>query len=295
MTQKILAFVTSMLLLLAAQPQAIFRPKQLLPLLQGQWGVLAGELEAYKEFKYDIIIVAGQSNAVGCGLGEVANPFVPRDDIMMMPQPANELGGHSIMRAEEPILEGQPWGNFGLYFARAYVEAGRLAPGRKVLVLQAAVGGTGFSDKRWRLHDDLYRNMLLMIDTALALNPENELKALLWHQGETDAIMKACKTTHKANLKALVNGVRARYNAPNLPFIAGDFVQDWKQDNARICAPVVAAIRAVCNCVGSAAFVETDGLQSNAEAVGNGDDIHFCRAAQYELGARYFEKYQTLV
>jgi len=294
MTQTIMAFFMSVWLLLSALPGAIFCPRQHPGELEARWRILAGGIGAHRDTAYDIIVVAGQSNAFGCGLGPAGDPFQPDDRIQAMPQAANLLGGYGIAGAEEPLVDGQPWANFGLPFAREYIRAGLLAPGRKLLILQAAVGGTGFADKRWGLSDDLYRNMLRMIGTALALNPGNELKALLWHQGENEAAFQVSEAVHTANLQALVRDVRARFGTPELPFIAGNFVEQWRLANAELCAPVIAAMRAVCAGEGSAAFVETDGLLSNEQAIQNGDTIHFSREALYTLGTRYFEAYRGI-
>ena len=239
---------------------------------------------------YDIIIVAGQSNAAGRGGGTKEPSFKQDDTIQMMPQNSNK-----IIPAAERIHKKQPVGNFWLTFARQYIDKGKLGAGRKLLILQAAVDNTGFSDNRWGLNDDLYLNLLNMVDTALALNSKNKLVALLWHQGERDVSLGADQATHAANLSALVKNLRNRYSAPKLPFIAGDFVQQWKRDREEACEPIVAAIRAACEEAGKAAFVETDGLNSNDEEIQNGDKIHFSRAALETMGQRYFEKFLALL
>jgi len=232
---------------------------------------------------FDIIVVAGQSNAEGCGQGPAARPYVSDPRICMMP-----WDSFSIRVAEENPHDGIPQGNFGLSFAREYVEAGLLAEGRGLLLVQAAVGGTGFLDKRWGPRDDLYLHMLAMTEAALAPHPENELKVLLWHQGENDSSPKG-KAAYAANFGGLVRGFRGKFNAPGLPFVAGDFVWQWRKKN-RCAGKVAAAARAVCEEIGGA-FVETEGLLSNDEAIGGGDDIHFCRNALHQLGERYFEAY----
>ena len=168
-------------------------------------------------------------------------------------------------------------------FVREYQNRGYLAEDRKLLILRAAVGGTGFLDNHWKLTDDLYLRMMEMIRTALSLNPENRLVAFLWHQGETDATNHASFDVH--------------YN--HLPFVAGDFVQHWKNDNIEICIPVVEAIHAVCRDIKCGAFVETEGLLSNAQELhrdplGWYDPIHFSRKAIYELGRRYFEAFVSV-
>lgn len=233
--------------------------------------------------KFDIIIQAGQSNSEGCGIGNATVPFVQGPDIFYM---ENDL---SICTAHEYVSGNYIIANFSLSFSRRYMSSGFLEPGRKILILRAAVGGTGFRDKRWGINDDLYLKMVEMTKTALELNPQNRLAALLWHQGETDAILNAGRQEHYDNLTQMVNSVRNTFNCPDLPFIAGDFVSHWKNDNLAICIPVVEAIKDVCASVGYAAFVETDGLTSNAQVINNDDTIHFSREAQYQLGDRYFD------
>jgi hypothetical protein len=177
------------------------------------------------------------------------------------------------------------------------VENGLLQKDRKVLIIRAGVGGTGFQKKYWTEDGELYLKMLEMCDYALSLNPENRIVGFLWHQGEHDAFEGNTPENYYQQLLGLVNGVRSRYG--NKPFIAGDFVPDWKSDNEAACAPVVEAMRAVC-ADGCGAFVETDDLLSNRKELDYrpmnwGDDpIHFSRRAIYELGKRYFEAFTDI-
>ena len=189
--------------------------------------------------------------------------------------------------------------NYSLSFARQYLLDGCLEEGRKLLILRCAVGGTGFLDNRWGMTDDLYLQMMEMIRTALSLNLENRLVAFLWHQGETDAIFQASHDLHYRNLSILLNSVRDTFHVPNLPFVAGDFVQHWKNDNIGICTPVVAAIRDVCTDLPFCGFVETDGLLSNTQEPywkpeEIDDSIHFSRQALYTLGLRYYRCFEEI-
>lgn len=235
--------------------------------------------------EFDIIIQGGQSNSEGCGLGDVEQPYETNDKIFYL---NNDF---SISMAQERIWGNSIVGDFSLSFARKYVESGRLMSGRKILIVRAAIGGTGFLDNHWKLTDDLYLRMIEMTKTALSLNPKNKLVALLWHQGETDASLNADFQTHFNNLTTLVNSVRTTFEGYSIPFIAGDFVQHWKLANIEICTPVVDAIKEVCSAIGNAEFVETDSLQSNDQKVGNQDTIHFCRESLYELGLKYFDAF----
>ena len=243
-------------------------------------------MQHYKDTKFDVIIQAGQSNAEGIGLGAATRPYEPNDDILYF----DENGVH--VASERPDSRG-PVNNFSLAFARNYVESGLLKKGRKLLVIRAAVGGTGFLDKRWGMQDDLFLRMIGWVDEVKSVNKDNRFVAFIWHQGETDAILSASYETHLANLSTLLSAVRTRCDVAELPFIAGSFVREWHTPNATACAPVLRAIREVCGTV-HAGFVETDDLESNNEAIGDNDVIHFSREAQNILGDRYFAAFQAI-
>ena len=255
--------------------------------------------------RFDIIILAGQSNAEGAGLGEVEKEFQPTEQIYNLT--AEKTVEHfpenlKIVYAEKPFslemaqereIEGQKTADFALPFAQLYAK-NILQDDRNVLIIRAAVGGSGFYKKHWTMDGILYGKMLEMVDYALSLNPDNKIKALLWHQGEHDAFEKNAPECFKAQLKGLVTSVRARYHLPQLPFIAGDFVNEWKTENLEICMPIVDKIKEVTEEVGNGAFIETSDLLSNNQKVRNGDRIHFCRSAQYELGKRYFKAFTDI-
>lgn len=87
----------------------------------------------------------------------------------------------------------------------------------------------------------------------------------------------------KQQLLTMIQNVRGRYGE-GIPFVAGDFVSEWKEKNLPSCIPIVEKIREVVNEVGDASFVETADLLSNNQKNQDGDDIHFCREAIYILG-----------
>ena len=251
-------------------------------------------LKDFTQEKFDIIIQAGQSNSEGYGFGDVEAPYEPNEQVWYM---NNDF---TISRAAEIVTGNEIQSTFVLSFAREYLNKGLLEEGRKLLILRCAVGGTGFLDNRWKMTDDLYLRMMEMTGTALELNKENRLVALLWHQGETDALLNASYEVHYNHLKGLLDSVRAEFDAEKIPFVAGDFVQQWKGQNIEVSTPVVKAIHDVCVDYAYGAFVETDGLLSNLQELhrnplGWEDPIHFSRKAVYELGERYFAAYTDIV
>lgn len=242
---------------------------------------------------WDIIIQAGQSNAEGSGFGPASDPWYPDDRVYYL-EPDMTLAP-----ATERVNGNRIQSNFALAFARDYIRSGLLAEGRKLLILRSAVGGTGFLDGRWHMEGDLYLHMLEMIRTALEMSSGNRLVAFLWHQGETDAILGATYPQHYRHLKDLLTSVRENFGAPQLPFVAGDFVHHWEQENWAICESVVSAMRDLCEELPHCGFVETDGLSSNTQEPGNeGLDsvecIHFSREGLYQLGHRYFRVFTAL-
>ena len=254
--------------------------------------------------KFDIIIQGGQSNAEGSGIGAVESEYQPLKNVLYLntQKKAETIEGRIVVSydnepfeisvAEERCIQGEKYGDFALTFSREYVKKGLLENARKLLIVRTAVGGTGFEKGHWGLGKQLYKKMLEMTDFVLSLNPENRVVAFLWHQGEHDAFEGNTAENYYKQLKEMVLDVRARYG--NMPFIAGDFCHEWKDKNITLCEPIVKSIKQVVLELGNAGFVESFDLPSNNQAVGNGDDIHFCRQSLYVLGERYFKEFYRL-
>ncbi len=255
--------------------------------------------------KFDIVILAGQSNAEGGGIGTVDHEFEPSPLIWSLD--AEKTVEHLPNRlnityydrpfvlemAMERTYNGEKVGDLALRFLERYSRE-RLAPDRKVLLLRCAIGGSGFIRHEWTTDGPIYRKMLEMVDYALSLNPENRLVAMLWHQGECDSWEETPPDIFYAEFKEMIDSLKARYDVPNMPVIAGDFVAQWRNRHRDMTDPIVQKIRQVLMEVGSSAFVETDDLQSNDQKTGNGDDLHFCREALYTLGERYFDAFERI-
>ena len=274
---------------------------------------------------YDIIIQAGQSNAEGNGWGYLETPFQPNDNILYFAD-AFQLGGSineefSVMPAQEKRSNatGNLKNEFALSFAQEYLYSDLYYQGRKILIVRAAVGATGFSnnginDYTWLPNDNLYPRMVKAVQDALNLEfsatgeYKNRLVAFLWHQGETDAHNFMSENTYYNHLATLLTNFKTTFECPDLPFICADFVQDWKQNRGEIknYAPLISnAQKRICEDFAPAAYLHTYGLKSNKEdpthptnedpsLVITIDDIHFCREAVHLLGQKYFLAYQAL-
>lgn len=265
--------------------------------------------------KYDIIILGGQSNAEGYGLGAVSEEYIPDERIVWMNDKANphfekDEKGQDVLKlnestemiitvAEEPNGKDGKVGRLAFFFAKGYLESGRLANDRKLLIINAAVGGTGFRDNQWGISRGLYKRLKYMTQTALTKNSENRIVAFLWHQGECDSFENAEWSveqrykTHKKNLGEMFDDFRSTFNCKKLPLITAGFCDEWYLKNKIPCDAVLKAIQEVVGERGGC-FVETAGLKSNNEACGNGDVIHFSRESIHILGEKMWNAYNLL-
>ncbi|MBQ8405464.1 MAG: hypothetical protein IJX09_02325 [Clostridia bacterium] len=255
--------------------------------------------------RYDIIVQGGQSNAEGTGCGPVARELPISPNVWYLDaEKTVEVGEDNmiityadkpfqIVPAAERVVNGNVTGDFSLTFAEEYEKARLLQADRKLLIVRAAIGGTGFKKNHWGIGKVLYNKLLEMTDYALSLHPENRVIGFLWHQGEHDAFEGSEPNEFKAQLTAQLHDFRARYGE-DIPFIAGDFAREWKSKNEEICRPIVQKIRDLTAEEKHCAFVETADLLSNNETLQNGDDIHFSRQSLHLLGERYFQAFQSI-
>ena len=264
--------------------------------------------------KYDIIILAGQSNAEGQGIGAVTREFVPDKRIHFMKDDANpkfvtENGvtrlvmkwpaTNSICVADERITENGKTGCFALQFAEQYAQT-YLSKDRKVLIVNANFGGTGFARPEWGIGNPMHTRMIAMTNEALAGNPENRVVAILWDQGEHDAFENADwdhdrrYATHKKNLTATFADLYEKIGDQSVPLIACGFTDAFCHTLPEATDAVLRAIREVIADFGGS-FVQTHGLATNSEAVPDSKDIyHFSRESLHILGQMVFEKYRQM-
>lgn len=253
----------------------------------------------------DIVIEGGQSNAEGSGIGPVKSEFSPTNNILYLNAEkevkTTEFGldicyfnkPFVIDIAKERKINDNIYGDLALTFSEEYVKNGLLDSGRAVLIVRGAIGGTGFKKEQWGLNDIVYKKMIEMTDYALSLNKNNKIIAYFWHQGEHDAFEGNSPENYHIQLTNMLKDVRKRYG--EIPFIAGDFCNEWKNKNLSICKPIVSVIRQVIKENEKSGFVETRDLMSNNQRTGNGDDIHFCRESLHLLGRRYFSEWKSII
>ncbi|HEX7980793.1 MAG TPA: sialate O-acetylesterase, partial [Gemmatimonadaceae bacterium] len=229
-----------------------------------------------------LFLLAGQSNMAGRGVVEpqdrVANPRVVMLDRTLHWVPATDP-----VHYDKPIAGVGPGRTFALTLVAR-------DPNLRVGLIPAAVGGSPISswepgalDPATKTHP--YDDAIARARVAMR---DGRLRAILWHQGESDA-HPGLSERYDERLRALIARFRTDLNAPDLPFIIGELGQfpgkPWDADVRR----VDSVHRAIAATVPHVAYVSSDGLRDK------GDTLHFNAASQRVFGERYARAYLALV
>ncbi|EMY34312.1 hypothetical protein D477_010186, partial [Arthrobacter crystallopoietes BAB-32] len=246
----------------------------------------------------DVVLLLGQSNMQGAG-----TPYDPGLDIRMdgIDQFAGS-GPHAgkVLPAEDPLhhvttylFNGAASVGPGMEFARQFWL--RQPADRRVLLVPAARGGTSFAggaDYSWDPDNttarvNLAHRAISECKTALALNPNHRLAAILWHQGESDALPGKSARWYRNKLLQLIDLLRAEFG--QVPFLVGGMVPEWVAWDRKLRGPFDAVHRAIPKDRPLTAFVE-----GPAGAGLPGDIIHYSAAGARELGLRYYQAFAAL-
>lgn len=147
----------------------------------------------------DVYIVAGQSNAIGTGHGELYE--------------SPEIGVHTLRNckywdlATNPMYDGRGWNSPNLAFAKRMKKALNYPIG----IIPCAYGGSTIS--QWLPQDDgvFYKKMIE------AVSGKN-VKGIVWYQGESEGM--CCNSeNYLERFTSFVNSVRKDLNNPELPII----------------------------------------------------------------------------
>ncbi len=116
---------------------------------------------------------------------------------------------------------------------------------------------------------------------------QGKLKAILWHQGESDCEEKLAPE-YQAKLEQLIKQFRADLGDLNLPVIIGQLGHfdgsPWNRYTEQVNAAQIAVAKKM-HCV---AFVTSEGLTPKS------DKEHFDTRSARELGKRYADAYLKL-
>lgn len=215
----------------------------------------------------DMYVLAGQSNMAGRGaISDGDRPPHPRVWV---------LGGDLRWGpARDPLHRDGPDAGVGpgLSFGEAVAAA---RPDRHVGLVPCAVGGSPLS--RWERGGDLY---VAMLGRAAEARKRGRLRAVLWHQGESDARSAALAASYGDRLTAAVADLREDLGEPDLPVVIG-LLGPLPADRFPHRDEVNAALSALPGRVRRVAAVNSEGLTTGP------DGVHLDAESARELGRRF--------
>jgi hypothetical protein len=268
---------------------------------------------------FDVLVIAGQSNAVGQGYGDAGDdPALAELDSRIFQIGRRGADDRKVIPAGDPlhfwtIDATWPGKGFSMPLARRYAKSS-LAAGRNLLIVPAAFGGSVIS--QWDVNTalvsnkpdgtqtSLYIDMKERIARALAQPGENHLVGVLWQQGESDVIalaggtsMISNATTYGEHVAAMAGALRADFASQGcFPFLVGEMSREWTQwpglDPGAIAlqkSAVTAALNSKVPTIGCSSFITSDGLTGNPDQKG-WDKIHFDAHSQVILAQRYLAR-----
>ncbi|MCU1404905.1 MAG: hypothetical protein JWQ43_1208 [Glaciihabitans sp.] len=249
---------------------------------------------------FDLVVVLGQSNASGTNTDFEPDGLDARDP-RILTFPATGEDARTIVPAREPLapIGGHPPGGMGPGGPFSAALLPTLAPDRRILIVPAAMGGTGMRNHGtfagvwlpgFQLGDavNLFDAAVDHVHAALkAAGANSRIAAVIWHQGESDG--GRTEEDYAADLDVLVAELRRQIpESATSPFIAGQLPLERLAaypDHAG----VDAALRRLPERVALTGFAP-------APPIGHVNDVttHLAASGQRILGANYFAAYQKL-
>jgi hypothetical protein len=224
----------------------------------------------------DLVVLAGQSNAVGYGLTTADLPAGPPDSDVLIWQGdrfAPLRPGTNTGSLRQPSTWGPEVG-----FARAWREA---HPGRRLYLVKHARGSTPLAPAAgpdWSAGSgELFAEATTKVEAAKAALAAQDLKprlvGVLWIQGEADAGDAAMAGAYRANLTRLIKAMRLGWSAPGAVVVVAK-IPDWggRADEVR---------------AAQAQVDEADTLTVSVDAQGlpmQDDGLHLAAEGQLRLG-----------
>lgn len=248
-------------------------------------GVVAASGASASAPGYDIVLLLGQSNMQGWTSDEPGVEDTTDARIEQYRMDAGNVG--TIALASEPLKwpEAPTPANSvgpGLAFARALLPS--VPSSRKILLIPGAVGATGLvapGNSRWGVGDDLFEAAMDAAVAAMTLTGSNRIAAVLWSQGEHDALGGVSQSAYRTALLAVVDEIRDRLGDVGIPFLCDGAVPEWEAETAAY-APIKAALESLPLYRDYTHFA--DGLPDHDDPAGN---IHYGAAGNRLRGARF--------
>jgi hypothetical protein len=263
----------------------------------------------------DLILVAGQSNAVGFDAYAEELPADPKDAATMFwwrvgDPPPDEFDGTSArqwttlqFQPRTPAMQGdaakkigRQYGNFNKKSKGGFgpeigmVRTLATKESRPLAVIKTAFSGTSVAGD-WNVGhpgkaDPCYRAMIDEAKAAIASAKSKAItlrpRAFVWVQGESDANAKDARA-YVANLSAMLKSLRTELDAPDLILLLGVNTRFGNGKNTFM-PKIIDAQKEVATTLPRARYVDTAGAETLPPS-----HTHFTAAGTLEIGRRYAE------
>ena len=232
---------------------------------------------------FHLFLLAGQSNMAGRGKID-AEDKEPHPRIVMFSKEQRWVPAIAPLHFDKRKIVGV---GLGRSFAKSVAD--KVDASIVIGLIPCAVGGSpisswepgGFHEQtKSHPYDDAMRRAKLAIEYG-------SLKAVLWHQGESDSNDEKSEL-YEEKLHQLIARFRREFDAPQLPFIAGQMGQFAERPWSDAKKQVDSVHQSLPKKVTLTRFVNSDGLKHK------GDEVHFDAESYRELGRRYAKAYLTL-
>ena len=217
------------------------------------------------------------------GRGTVeAEDRVPNARVLMLDRNREWVPAVDPVHFDKPIAGVGPGRAFGLAVAQADQSA-------RIGLIPAGVGGSpilswepGALDVATGTHP--YDDAIARARFAMQ---SGTLKAILWHQGESDS-REPQASAYAGRLRALIERFRTDLGDPDLPFLIGQLGHFERAPWGAAKTRVDSVHRALASQMHNVAYVSSEGLKDR------GDTTHFDSPSARELGRRYATAYLAL-
>lgn len=230
----------------------------------------------------DSVLMIGQSNMAGRGDFGQVKPI--RNPLCYMLRMGRWQPMCEPVNPDRAIFDGKF--RSGISLAASFADSYARSNQRPVGLIPCADGGTKL--EQWMPGQILYDHALMQ--AKLAMRTSN-LKAILWHQGESDCQCDDDVQTYAVRFREMITRLRGDLGMVDIPVIIGEIPhtigESWKtQGREKQLNDILhQLVREIPNCA----------IASSAGLTLKPDGVHFDSASCRELGNRYFAAYQTLL
>ena len=224
-----------------------------------------------------VFIMAGQSNMAGRGQIEPQDT-IPNERLLTINATRELIIAKEPLHFYEPNLTGL---DCGVSFGKTLLQ--HIPKNITVLLIPTAVGGSAI--EQW-LGDSTFRNVQLLSNFKEKVKIGSQygiVKALLWHQGESNTGNEKSINLHTKRLKELFKTFRDIIQDKNLPIILGE-LGSYSKNNANWQLLNI-TLRNYVKADKNASLIVTQDLKNK------GDDIHFDSEGQRKMGERFANEY----